>query len=68
MYVIRYYDVREKVVKREYCFRRRALKRLSELIGNEQYELTLFCKLLLTYKEIIPTFIRCFEKQTIIYN
>ena len=62
MYVIRYYDIEEKVFKKEYCFRRRALKRLSDLIGN------LFCKLWLTYKEIIPAFIRCFEKQTIIYN
>ena len=68
MYVIRYYDIGEKVFKKEYCFRRRALKRLSDLIGNEEYELTMFCKLQLTYKEIIPAFIRCLEKQTIVYN
>ena len=68
MYVIRYYDIGEKVFKKEYCFRRRALKRLSNLIGHERYRITLFYKLRLTYKEIVPTFIRCFEKQTIVYN
>lgn len=45
MYTIRYYDIEEKVFKKEYCFRCRALKRLSKLIGDERYELTLFCKL-----------------------
>ena len=68
MYAIGYYDIEEEVYKKEYCFRRRALKRLSDLIGNEQYELTVFCKLYLTYKQIIPAFIRCFKKQTIVYN
>ena len=58
----------KKFLRRNTVFRRRALKRLSDLIGNEQYELTLFCKLWLTYKEIIPAFIRCLEKQTIVYN
>lgn len=68
MYFIRYYDLEERTINRAYCFRRRALKKLSELIGNERYEVTTFSKLWLTYKEVLPAFIRCFTKQTIVYE
>lgn len=69
MYSIKYYDRQEKAYKKDYCFRKRAIKRLMILINEtdrndeKRYDIIFFFPLDFHFK----TFLRCLEKQTIIY-
>ena len=69
MYSIKYYDRQEKAYKKDYCFRKCAIKRLMILINEtdkndeRSYDIIFFFPLKFHFK----TFLRCLEKQTIIY-